>query len=65
MEEQVLLSAPLGFSDHQGGHLLGFDFSAAIINAASAARVPSNIQDVSLEKQCVSFDFSEHDLSFS
>ena len=47
---EEMLSAPLGFSDHEGRHLLRFDFSGASVDATSAAWIPANIQDVSLER---------------
>ena len=55
-----VLSAPVGFADHQGRHLLGLGPSPAAVDAASAARIPANSERLGAESQPIFFQSAEH-----
>lgn len=53
-------ASPLGFSDHQGRHVLRIKLSPPVMGTASVARIPANGKQLGFQRQFAFFQFTQH-----
>ena len=53
-------ASPVGFADHQGRHLLGGDAVISGANAAPAAGIPAEEEELGLQEELVFSQLTEH-----